>query len=191
MRLPGNLWFDQMLLLALLDEDDNEQFSRKLYAACHDPALITVTGLTMTLSQSYWHYLGCITTILLQLKNELLTTTTRCTTTREFQEHIYCSSGVAHLFSLQLLRNFQWKKLAVDYCYELHYWGHPEKTCSSSATCSSCHTAVMLTTTTINALLKFPCSRSVSCSSSHTAVTLLHYYKNCTKNKHVAVTCSC
>jgi hypothetical protein len=96
MRLPGDLWFNQMLLLAWLaeedDEDDNERFYNqfngegrrcrdrpllrptlllpsmettpwmKLYAARHDPALITCNS---TLSQSYWHYLGRITTILL------------------------------------------------------------------------------------------------------------------------------
>jgi hypothetical protein len=79
MRLPGDLWFNQMLLLAWLaeeeDDDENERFYNhlneegrrrrdrrlprptlllpsmettpwmKLYAARHDPALITVTGL--------------------------------------------------------------------------------------------------------------------------------------------------
>jgi hypothetical protein len=88
MRLPGDLWFNQMLLLAWLaeedeDDDENEQFYNqlngegrrrrdrrlprptlvettpwmKLHAARHD-------HLTMTLLQSYWHYLGCIITIL-------------------------------------------------------------------------------------------------------------------------------
>jgi hypothetical protein len=79
MRLPGDLWFNQMLLLAWLAEEDGEDGNewfynqlngkgcrrrdchlprptlllpsmettpwKKLYAAHHDPALITVTGL--------------------------------------------------------------------------------------------------------------------------------------------------
>jgi hypothetical protein len=64
MSLPGDLWWNQLLLLAWLEEEndgENGQFYCqldeegycccfgtllvKLYAACHDPALITVTGL--------------------------------------------------------------------------------------------------------------------------------------------------
>jgi hypothetical protein len=98
MRLPGDFWCNQMLLLAWPaeeeDDDENEQFYNqlngegccrrncrlpqptllllsiettpwmKLYATRHDHALITVTGLDYDSFASYWHYLGCIITIL-------------------------------------------------------------------------------------------------------------------------------